>query len=216
MDEPAETTPDTAETDSDLEALPAPRHPWRRLTLFTMGATLLGSFALLASLAGELAFTVRGGAPRSLGELARFVPSPRDANTWVQGEGELEAKNAVAFRRPLERDSYRLAKVSGPNQLWVQARVPEDDDDPEHARYVPPTSFVGRLVPAASGGVRLSELGAAIRDAGRPALPSNAWLLLDDETPRSTRWTLGLALLLLAFAGFNLFGLLRLLRPVSD
>ncbi|HXK20631.1 MAG TPA: hypothetical protein VNG33_22625, partial [Polyangiaceae bacterium] len=109
----------------------------------------------------------------------------------------------------------RLSRVSGTKQLWVQVRVPRDDDDPDHKRFVPPTSFVGRLVPAKHGGVRLSQLGDAIDDAGRPALPSDAWLLIDGEAPATTRWTLGVAALLLGFAAFNLLGLRRLLRPAA-
>ena len=102
-----------------------------------------------------------------------------------------------------------------PNKLWVQVQVPRDDDDPDHKRFVPPTSFVGRLVPVGRGGVRLSQLASAIGDAGRPPLPSDAWLLIDGEAPATTRWTLGLALLLLGFAAFNLLGLRRLLRPAA-
>jgi hypothetical protein len=202
-------------TDADLQALPAPRRPWRRLTLVVMSVTLLASLALGASLRGELWFSLSSKPPHGVGELARFTPQPGDANTWVQGEGELEAKGAIAYRRPLESDSYRLSRVSGTQKLWVQVRVPGDEDDPEHKRFVPPTSFVGRLVPANQGGVRLSQLGSAIAEAGRPALPNDAWLLIDGEAPATTRWTLGLAALLLGFAAFNLVGLRRLLRPAA-
>jgi hypothetical protein len=201
--------------DADLEALPPPRRPWRRLTLLVMTATLLGSLGLLLSLRGELSFSLSGSAPHGVGELSSFAPERKDENTWVQGEGELEAQGAIAYRRPLESDSYRLSRVSGTSKLWVQVRVPRDDDDPDHKRFVSPTSFVGRLVPAARGGVRLSQLGGAIGEAGRPALPSDAWLLIDGEAPATTRWTFGLAVLLLGFAAFNLIGLRRLLRPAA-
>jgi hypothetical protein len=180
-----------------------------------MSATLLGSIALGLSLRGELLFSLSGQGPRGVGELAKYRPQPQDANTWVQGEGELEIDGAIAYRRPLENDSYRLSRVSGTQSLWVQVRVPRDDDDPDHKRFVPPTSFVGRLVPAERGGVRLSQLGGAIADAGRPPLPSNAWLLVDGEAPATTRWTFGVAVLLAAFAAFNLVGLRRLLRPAA-
>jgi hypothetical protein len=199
--------------DADLEALPPPRRPWRRLTLVVMSVTLLGSLGLLLALRGELLFSLSGKPPRSVGELSAFKPQARDENSWVQGEGELEVQGAIAYRRPLEDDSYRLSRVSGTSKLWVQVRVPRDDDDPDHKRFVPPTSFVGRLVAARHGGVRLSQLGGAIADAGRPPLPADAWLLIDGEAPATTRWTLGVALLLLGFAAFNLFGLRRLLRP---
>jgi hypothetical protein len=204
------------EPDAELEALPPPRRPWRKLTLGVMAAALLGSLGLLFSLRGELAFSFGGGTPRAVGELSAFAPRPNDANTWVQGEGELEIGGAIAYRRPLESDSYRLARVKSADELWVQVRVPRDDDDPEHRRFVPPTSFVGRLVPVGHGGVRLSQLGAAIAEAGRPPLPTDAWLLIDGEAPATTRWTLGVGMLLIGFAAFNLFGLIRLLRPATD
>jgi hypothetical protein len=202
-------------TDADLEALPPPRRPWRKLTLTVLSATLLGSLALAFSLRGELLFSLSAQPPRAVGELSGFRPQKQDENTWVQGEGELEIQGAIAYRRPLESDSYRLSPVAGTKKLWVQVRVPHDDDDPDHKRFVPPTSFVGRLVPASHGGVRLSQLGSAIAEAGRPALPADAWLLIDGEAPATTRWTLGVLLLLLGFAAFNLFGLRRLLRPAA-
>jgi hypothetical protein len=201
--------------DADLEALPPPRRPWRRLTLVVMSVTLLASLALGSGLRGELSFSLSGQSPHAVGELSRFTPSVGDANTWVQGEGELEVQGAIAYRRPLESDSYRLSRVHGAQKLWVQVRVPRDDDDPEHKRFVPPTSFVGRLVPASRGGVRLSQLGGAIAEAGRPPLPNDAWLLIDGEAPATTRWTFGLAALLVGFAAFNLVGLTRLLRPAA-
>jgi len=209
-------TPKMSEApDADLEALPPPRRPWRKLTLAVMSATLLGSLCLLFALRGELCFSLSGRPPRGIGELSAFKPQGRDENSWVQAEGELQVQGAIAYRRPLESDSYRLSRVNGTQQLWVQVRVPRDDDDPDHKRFVPPTSFVGRLVPAAHGGVRLSQLGEAIDAAGRPALPSDAWLLIDGEAPATTRWTLGVAALLLGFAAFNLLGLRRLLRPAA-
>ena len=218
MSEDQAPTPPLApgEPDAELEALPPPRRPWQKVTLAVMGAALLGSLALLVALRGELAFSFGGGTPHGVGELAAFHPGGADANTWVQGEGALEVGGAIAYRRPLESDSYRLSRVSGSEKLWVQVRVPRDDDDPEHRRFVPPSSFVGRLVPISHGGVRLSQLGSAIDEAGRPPLPSDAWLLIDGEAPATTRWTLGVAMLLLGFVAFNLFGLLRLLRPATD
>jgi hypothetical protein len=40
--------------------------------------------------------------------------------------------------------------------------------------------------------------------------------LLDGEAPATTRWTLGVGMLLVGFAVFNAVGLLRLLRPATD
>jgi hypothetical protein len=204
------------QTDADLQALPPPRRPWRRLTLAVMSVTLLASVGLLASLRGEISFSIFAKAPRAIGELSAFTPRQVDENSWVQGEGELEVQGAIAYRRPLESDSYRLSPVRGAEKLFVQVRVPRDDDDPDHKRFVPPTSFVGRLVRAENGGVRLSQLGGAIDEAGRPPLPDDAWLLIDGEAPSTTRWTLGVTMLLVGFAVFNVIGLRRLLRPAVD
>lgn len=208
--------PAPGEPDADLEALPPPRRPWRKLTLGVMTLTLLGSLGMLTALRGELSFSLRAGAPRGVGELSGFTPQSDDANSWVRGEGELEAQGAIAYRRPLEADSFRLSRVRGSDSLWVQVRVPRDDDDPQHKRFVPPSSFVGRLVPLEQGGLRLSQLPSAVAESGHPALPPSTWLLIDGEGPASIRWTLGVALLLLGFAAFNLFGLVRLLRPATD
>jgi hypothetical protein len=58
-------------------------------------------------------------------------------------------------------------------------------------------------------------LAEATRDAGHP-MPDDAWLLIDGETPSGTRWVLGVAVLLLGFAAFNVAGIVRLARPVRD
>jgi hypothetical protein len=209
LDLPAETT------DAELEALPPPRRPWRGLTLVCMGVTLLLSLLILVSLRHELAFSFRGSEPEPIGELSRFRPSSQHQNHWVHGMGELVPEQAVAYRRPLERDSYRLARVVGSRDLWVQVRVPYDEADPEHVRFVPPTSFVGRLIAADARGLRYTELGSAVAESGIE-LPSEAWILVDGEAPSTTRWTIGLGLLLLGFAAFNAVGLVQLLRPATD
>src|SRR6185503_13805262 len=84
-------------TDADLEALPPPRRPWRKLTLTVLSATLLGSLALAFSLRGEMLFSLSGQPPHAVGELSGFRPQNQDENTWVQGEGELEIQGAIAY-----------------------------------------------------------------------------------------------------------------------
>ena len=72
------------EPDHDLEALPPPRRPWRKLTLAVMATTLLGSLALLLSLRGELRFSLSGGAPRASASSRR---SRRRATKKTHGPG---------------------------------------------------------------------------------------------------------------------------------
>ena len=47
-------------------------------------------------------------------------------------------------------------------------------------------------------------------------IPVDAWLLIDGSSPRASRWAIALAALFVAFAGWNLFGVARVLRPVKD
>ncbi len=64
--------------------------------------------------------------------------------------------------------------------------------------------------------MRYGALPEAVAEAGRPPLPSDAWLLIDGEAPAGTRWALGLGVLLVAFAAFNLLGVMRLAQRVRD
>jgi hypothetical protein len=119
---------------------------------------------------------------------------------------------AIRYKRPLERDSYRLAALDGNSSIWVQVRVPEHEEGP---RFVPPASFVGRLVPVSDLGLRQRGLRDAVGEAGLEPPRDDAWLLLDGESPQGTRWAIGLLVLLLAFTAFAVVGLLKLGRPIA-
>jgi hypothetical protein len=209
--------PDTAELpslalparDPDLEALPEPRRPGRRLTLVSMSVTAVVALAMAWALGGEATYSLAKGPPKDLGNLSELKPSAALANTWVHGEALLGSAQAIRYHRPLEDDSYRLAPVAGNDAIWVQIRVPEGMEGP---RFVPPTSFVGRLVPISSAGLRHSGLDDAVETAGAGKVPDGAWLLVDGEAPATTRWAIGLVVMFLGFAAFNAYGLTRLLR----
>lgn len=200
--------PQAAEPDPELLALPEPRRPGRRLTLATLGLTIVVSLGMAYGLRGEAKYALASGSPAQLGNLAELTPRAELGNTWVQGEALLSSTRAVRYERPLEPDTYRLAPVAGNEKLWVQVRVPSGLEGP---RFVPPTSFVGRLMPLDSGGLRYGALADAVTDAGVGSVPPGAWLLVDGEAPATTRWSLGLVALFLGFAGFGAFGLARLL-----
>jgi hypothetical protein len=197
----------------ELAELPPPRRPWRRATLVTLASGAVASTVFAAVMLPDVCYSLRGGAPRDVGELAQFVPGPELADTWVRAEGQLSVTKAIRYRRPLERDSYRLASAERNPRVWVQIRVPEGEEDP---RFVPPDSFVGRLVPVSKLGLRQRGLADAVGAAGLSPLGEDAWLLVDGESPAALRWVLGLLGLLLAFAVFNVVGLVRLLRPISS
>lgn len=208
----SERVPDSVARD-DLAGLPAPRRPFRRLTFGVMIVTALASIGLLLGLRGELSYSFSGGRPADVGELSRVQLDEQRSNTWVRAEGELSTTDVIGYQRPLDRDLYRLARVEGTDRVWVELRVPREADD---ARFIAPSSFVGRLLPVSLAGLRYGALPDALVDAGREPLPRDAWLLIDGEAPAGTRWALGLGALLVAFAAFNLLGLARLAQRVRD
>ncbi len=197
------------ERDPELEAMPEPRRPGRNLTLATLVITALASLLMANALRSEAQYALVKGPPVALGNLAELSPGGEMENKWVQGEALLGSSRAIRYGRPLESDSYRLAPVAGHERIWVQVRVPQGMEGP---RFVPPTSFVGRLVPIHQAGLRHSGLSDAIDSAGAGRPATDSWLLVDGEAPRTTRWALGLIALFLGFAGFSGYGLFRLLR----
>jgi hypothetical protein len=217
------TSADTAEsplslpsdraTDPDFDALPKPRRPGKRPTLVTLSVTAVAALLLAFALRGEALYALHQGHPTDAGELASFRPDPGLANTWVRGAGLLTAAGAIRYSRPLEQDSFRLAPIAGNPSLWVEVRVPAGLEGPH---FLPPTSFVGRLVPLSEAGLRHSALPKRVSEVTGTAVPKDAWLLVDGEAPAETRWAVGLVALLLGFTAFNLWGLYRLLRPVRS
>jgi len=201
--------------DPELEQLPAPRHPWRRTTILSLLLCFAASLALLLGLRGELAYSFRSGPPQSIGALATLTPNLNISNRWVQAEGDLEEHGGIRYERPFESDTFRLVPVQGNPKMWVQIRIPSGFED-EH--FVPPNSFVGRLSPVGSLGLRYSALSDAVQDAGWPQgqLPTDAWVLIDGESPGAIRWVLALSLVLLGFAGFSLWATTAALRPARS
>lgn len=198
--------------DPDLEALPEPRRPGRRLTLVTMSVTLVLSLVMAFALRGQAAYALASGSPDDVGYLTDVQLSPALANHYVRGEALLASDSAVRYSRPLENDSYRLAHVAGNERIWVEVRVPDGLEGPH---FVPPSSFVGRLVPIEQSGLSHNDLDRAVTASGG-TMPKDAWLLMDGHAPQGSRWAIGLILLFIAFAGFNAFGLYRLWRPAKD
>jgi hypothetical protein len=199
--------------DPELEALPEPRRPGRRLTLATLVVTAGAALLMAFSLFGEVRYSLQGGAPQELGNLVAFDGASAQKNSWVHGEALLSTAGAIRYGRPMEADTYRLAPVAGNDRLWVQVRVPAGLEGP---RFVPPTSFVGRLVPMSEAGLRYAGLPEAVANASSSRVPEQAFLLVDGEAPSTMRWSIGLMALFVGFAAFNLFGLYRLARPIRD
>jgi hypothetical protein len=196
--------------DPELLALPGPPRQERTISLALMAVTGLLSAIMTAALAGDVRYALAGSEPSDLGDLTHIVPTADMSNSFVRGKGTLHAAVAIVYDRPFEHDSFRLVPLLDNARIWVEMRVPHEA---KAAPAMPPTTFVGRLLPLRSiafglGGLRRS-LGAAA-----DGVPENAWVLADGATPASSRWTLALAALLAAFAGYNFLPIARILRPV--
>ena len=198
--------------DPELEALPAPRRPWRFTTLTVLVVTPLAAMATLFALRADLGYALLGGAPLELGSVTNVQLSRQHENTWAQVRGQV-ATPQVAYRRPLDSDSFRVAPLEGHGRhLWVALRLPAELDA---AHYVPPSSFVGRLVPLHEAGMRQAAVLTAIQRATGGTPPDDAWLLVDGEAPVTSRWLLGVAVMLLGFMAFCCWGLVRLTHRTS-
>ncbi len=205
----------TAAPDPELVQLPKPRHPWRRATVVSLVLCFVSSVTLIMGLLGDITFSMRAGLPREIGDLASLQPGRAPVNRLVTADGELADHGGIKYRRPFESDSFRLVPVAGNPNVWVQVRVPAGFED---AHFVPPTSFVGRLLSVNSMGIRYSALRRAVVDAGWPEgqLPNGALVLVDGESPVSLRWVLALAAVLLGFAAFSLWAAASVLRPARS
>lgn len=206
--------------DPELLALPAPPRRERTATLVVMALTSLAALGMCAALGGEAIYALSPGRPQEVADLSALAPGPDLANRYVRGQGLLGTSGAVRYGRPAEGDSFRLAPVAGNPRIWVEIRVPEGFEGP---RFVPPSTFAGRLVPLADAGLRHAGLRSAVEESavdekamGGTTLPADAWLLVDGNSPRASRWALALVGLLLGFAAWNVLGIARILRRVRD
>ena len=194
-----------------LDAAPAPPRRERTATVILMALTAIAAGLMAFALRGEARYALSPGSPLEVGELASLQPGSDLENRYVRAEALLGTSGAIRYGRAAEGDSFRLAPIAGNPRIWVEIRVPEGFEGP---RFVPPTSFAGRLVPMGAAGVRHVGLADTVHDHGGTTVPANAWLLVDGSSPRASRWAVALAILCSVFAAWNLFGMFRLLRPV--
>lgn len=201
------------DADPELVALPAPPRRERTVSLVLMAITAVVAALMAWALRGEVAYALASSEPADLGSFTGVSPGPDLANAFVRGTALLGTTGAIRYERPLESDSFRLAPVAANPHVWVEMRVPEGNEGP---RFVPPTTFVGRLVPLASAGLRHRGIAASIRALTGVEVPKDAWLLVDGAAPASSRWAIPLAALFAFFAAWNVAQLVRLARPVKD
>lgn len=201
------------EPDPELTALPAPPKRERTTAVILMVLTAAAALTMAVLLAGEARYALTGSTPNDIGDLSPLKPTADLANRYVLATALLGTNGAIRYARTAESDSFRLMPVAGNPSIWVEIRVPEGFEGP---RFVPPTKFAGRLVPMTDAGMRHVGLAKAVKDQTGVPVPADAWLLIDGSSPRASRWAIALAALFVAFAGWNLFGVARVLRPVKD
>jgi hypothetical protein len=198
--------------DPELLALPDPPRGERTLTVLVLAFTALVACAMSFTLRGDVAYAFSDASALDLGELRDVGPiSAADGmnNRLVRARGLLGAAGAIRFERPFESDSYRVSPVAGRRDLWVEVHVPAGE---ESGRYIPPSSFAGRLVPFDDAGPRHRGLVSAIGATTGEPVPAGARVLVDGEVPSRARWAVALALVFLAFAVWNALAIARLLR----
>lgn len=201
------------EPDPELIALPAPPKRERSLTVILVSLTAIASAMVAWSLRGEARYAFSSGEPTDVGDLVAFRPGAAHDNHYVRGVGNLGTSGAIRYGRAAEGDSFRLAPIAGNDKLWVEIRVPEGFEGP---RFIPPTSFAGRLVPLRDSGLRHASLRTAVEERGGVKVAEDSWVLVDGTSPRASRWAAALAALFVGFSIWNVFSAIRLLARVRD
>jgi len=198
--------------DPELLALPPPPKAQRQLTVALLLLVALTASGMVYALRGEARYALTPRTDVDVGDLNALATVKTDDNRYVTAHGSLGGALAVRFERPFEGDSYRVSPVMGRRDLWVEVRVPAGT---ESGRYVPPTSFTGRLVRFDASGLRHRGLEGAVSSLTGGSIPAEARLLVDGESPEGARWALGLAGLFAMFAVWCLVTTARLVRRVK-
>jgi hypothetical protein len=207
-----ETAGSADAVDPELLALPEPPKGERRATLLLLAVTALASLAMVLTLARDAAYAFAAEGVADLGDLRVAPAASLVANSYARGAGMLGAGGSIRFERSFESDTFRVAPVAGRPDVWVELRVPAGID-PE--RYVPPTSFTGRLVRFDSAGPRHRGLAGSVTQLTGQPVPAGAWLLVDGESPGQSRWAVALVVLFAGFAAWNAMAIGRLVRRVE-
>jgi len=204
-------TPLESAIDPELLELPRPPRFERLVSVALMIMTAVVAAVMAIGLWGDVRYALAGAEPDDIGDLGRWAPDPRMRDRFVRATGRLGSVGAIRYERPLERDSFRLAPVSGNDKVWIEMRVAAAS---EPGRFVPPTTFVGHLMQLEGAAFRYRGLERSVQEVTGAAIPADAWVLVDGATPAASRWTVALAALFAFFAGYNLVTIARMMRPV--
>jgi hypothetical protein len=197
--------------DPELLELPNPPKRERSVTVAMLVFTAMASLAMVAALRGDASYAFAAAHPTHLGDLGSAPPAAFVENGYVSGTAMLGGAHAIRYERPLVSDSFRLMPVVGRPNVWAEVRVPAGA---ENIRYVPPNELSGRLVKFESAGPKHRGLASAVRDATGQHVPEGAWLLVEGDSPKDSRWAIMLIAMFLGFAVWNLSVTAKLLRKV--
>jgi len=198
--------------DPELLSLPSPPKRERSLLVGLLGFTALVCTAMAVSLSSDAAFAFAQPIARNLGELATAPAEALEGAGFVRGHGLVGAGGAIRYERPLQSDTFRAVPVAGRPDVWIELRLPAGA---ESGRYVPPAEFQGRLVRLDEAGPRHRGLRSAIEATTGQKLPAKAWLLVDGESPKNSRWAVMLVAMFGAFAAWNAGAIRKLLARVK-
>ena len=145
------------------------------------------------------------------------TPSRRDAAREREPSGGRAGPSrlagAIAYQRLFTSDTFRAMPVLGRDESLDQGAHLRRKG--RRALGAAP-AFEGRLVHFGAAGPRHRGLAHAIDDKTDHPLPADAWLLVNGEGPTTSRVSLGLALLFVAFAAWNVTAIVRLVRRVRS
>ena len=197
------------EVDPELLELPDPPRGERRSTLLVMALAAVASAAMAVSLTRDASYALGSSSVTDLGDLS--TSSAFVSNSFVSGKGQLAGAGQLRYERPFESDSYRIAPVTGRNDVWVELRVPAGA---ESNRFVPKGEFAGRLVRFSQAGLRHRGLRSAIEARTGQKVPESAFLLVDGQAPENSRAFAMLWVMFVGFALWNVAAIARLVRKV--
>ena len=182
----AEIAAPKEEVDPELLQLPDPPRRERRSTLALMAVAAVASAAMALALTRDATYALQSTSVSDLGDLTATPCSrPSSATSSLHGRGRLAGAGALPLRAAVrERLVPRIAPVAGRPDVWVELRVPAGE---ESNRFVPKTDFVGRMVKFSSTGLRHRGLRSAIEDRTGQKVGSDAYLVVDGQTPEGAR-----------------------------
>lgn len=195
------------DVDPELLALPAPPPGRRFATMALMALVVVVALALVASVRSDLAFFFVRGSAQDLGDVTTVTAASLTPNTMVTVEGTPLTAGAVRYRRVITGDSYVVFPLAGQRTVFVHLS--------EAAARSPRTTYSGRLVRFADLGGRLSAVREYLATTEDMPVTPESYVLLVDETPASSWWALGLALLAGLFVLIDVMLIVRWFRPVS-